>query len=138
MPDRHRSEQDDLAAMGTVVSPRRGLRASTVVLASNSRASKLRARASELAISAGLPRPLRRFGPAGRQDDRVTPGVRQMLADIGSLQEVVEAADPVPAITVTLDHNPMLAVLTRTAVIGAEEIDQHDATFPLLARGKSN
>src|SRR5690348_10012025 len=44
--------------------------------------------------------------------------------DVATLQEIVEAADPVPSIAVTFQHQRVLAALIRATVILAQQIDQ--------------
>jgi hypothetical protein len=55
------------------------------------------------------------------------------LIDIGAPKQIVQPADAEPPIAISLDHQPMPAVLVRAAVILCQKIDQKVAVFGVLA-----
>src|SRR5512144_407537 len=53
--------------------------------------------------------------------------------DLAAAEEIIQAADAVPAIAMRFDDEPMLAVLVAVAVFVAQEVDQHPAVLALDA-----
>ena len=53
--------------------------------------------------------------------------------DAPALEQIVETADSVPAITIGFDHQPVLAVFAGMAVIFREQVDQQLAVFGIVA-----
>src|SRR5262245_5301626 len=58
-------------------------------------------------------------------------GTRRQI-DVAAAQEIVQSADPIPAIAVGLDHQPMLTALNRMAVVLRQKIDQELAVLGML------
>jgi len=48
----------------------------------------------------------------------------RILVDIAPLQQIIQPADPVPAIPVRLQHDSVLAALVGVAVVLREKVDQ--------------
>src|SRR5262249_55375408 len=46
------------------------------------------------------------------------------IVDVGALEQIIEAADPVPAIAVRLEQDMVLSVLAGGAVVLGEQVDQ--------------
>src|SRR5437879_3912176 len=61
-----------------------------------------------------------------------SPSVACLPVDLAAPQEIVQPADPIPPITIGLDHEAMLAALVGAAVILGQEIDQELAVFGIL------
>jgi hypothetical protein len=56
------------------------------------------------------------------------------LVDVGSTQQVIESADPVPSVTVAFEHDPVFARFVCPAVILSEKVHQQFALFSINAR----
>src|SRR5215204_3433665 len=54
------------------------------------------------------------------------------LVDFGPSQQVVEAADAVPAVAVGFDHQPVLALVVAMAVVLGEQVHQLLAVLGVL------
>jgi hypothetical protein len=47
-----------------------------------------------------------------------------LLIDVGSTQQIVESADPVPPVTIAFQHNAVLAGFVGPTVVLSEKINQ--------------
>jgi hypothetical protein len=61
-----------------------------------------------------------------------------LLIDVRSPQQIIESADPVPSVTIALQHNAMLTGFVRTTVILCEKINEEFALFAIDSRVHEN
>jgi hypothetical protein len=61
-----------------------------------------------------------------------------LLIDVGSTQQIVESADPVPPVTIAFQHNAVLAGFVGPTVVLSEKINQQFALFAIYARIHEN
>src|SRR5262249_39566889 len=70
---------------------------------------------------------------------RRAPPLACRLVDVAAPKQIVQPTDAVPPIAISLDHEPVLAVLVGAAVLFAQQIDEELAflgMFFLEADGK--
>lgn len=60
------------------------------------------------------------------------------LIDVGSTQQVVESADPVPPISIAFEHNPVFAGFVSSTVVLSKKVNQQFALFAINARIHEN
>ena len=60
------------------------------------------------------------------------------LIDVGSTQQIVESADPVPSVTIAFQHNAMFAGLTGPAVVFSKKVHQQFALCAIYSRIHEN
>ena len=60
------------------------------------------------------------------------------LIDVGSTQQIVESADPVPPVTIAFEHNAVFTGLVSSTVVFRKKINQQFALFTINARVHEN
>ena len=61
-----------------------------------------------------------------------------LLIDVGSTQQIIESADPVPSVTVAFEHDAVFTGLVCPAVILSKKVNQQFALFLVNARIHEN
>ena len=61
-----------------------------------------------------------------------------LLIDVGSTQQIVESADPVPSISIAFEHNAVFAGFVSPAVVLSKKVNQQFALFAINARVQEN
>jgi 4-hydroxy-tetrahydrodipicolinate synthase len=56
-----------------------------------------------------------------------------LLIDVGSTQQIIESADPIPPVTIAFKHDAVFAGFVSSAVVLSEKVNQEFALFAINA-----
>ena len=60
------------------------------------------------------------------------------LVDVGSTQQIIESADPVPSVAVAFQHDAVFAGVVSPAVVLSKQVHEQFAVFARHARVQHN